>query len=116
MKNLTLSYLVVALFNSVFWFGFGFNENDKYIYIINGSGIIFFLFYVILKIYIDYLQIYYIIFFIIFYFSFFILIVKCLSAKTDIFIATIISCLRRGITISTMRKLYIGKMLPLLIL
>ncbi len=116
MKNLTLSYLVVALFNSVFWFGFGFNENDKYIYIINGSGIIFFLFYVILKIYIDYLQIYYIIFFIIFYFSFFILIVKCLSAKTDIFIATIISCLRQGITISTMRKLYIGKMLPLLIL
>jgi len=104
IKNLTLSYFVVALFNSIFWFGFGFNENDKYIYIINGSGIIFFLFYTISKIYVDYLQIYYIIFFIIFYFSFFIFIIKYLSAKTDIFIATIISCLWQCTTIPTMRQ------------
>ena len=104
IKNLTLSYFIVALFNSVFWFGFGFNENDKYIYIINGSGIIFFLFYAISKIYVDYSQIYYIIFFLLFYFSFFILIVKYLSAKTDIFIATIISCLWQCTTIPTMRQ------------
>lgn len=109
IKNLTLSYFLVALINTAFWFGFGFNENDKYIYIINASGLLFFLLYTNIKIYIDYLKIKYLILFNIIYFIYLLFVVNCLSGKIDLFIGTIISCLWQGTTIPTMRQSLFNK-------
>ena len=108
IKSITLSYFLINFANMTFWFCYGFQIKDFFIYALNIPGIILFTIYINIYIYlhlnINFFLIINASLFILFSFAY-----KILSSKLNIFLGTLVGLISQTTTIPTMKAALIKK-------